>query len=325
MLLRILKDNHTSGMIVIIILMVIFSVTGYLNFSPPGEVGSMPLYNFLFQNLQNSRWGSVVISSLIIGIILVALTRLNISNFLLEDRSFMPAALYLFILGSFPSASVLNPVLVVTVFILLAFLGLLKGEEHRANPIALFNAGILIAIGSLFYLKIIWYIPFFWIAVAMIRPLKWRGIINPFLAFIVLGLFYIGYYWIFKDDLHSLPGILRTTLSGNGTIKTFSVDQWIMISYIFLLTFIASFYLMTRFTAKKNIIRKIYQVLFVLFLYTLAFYFFISGRGLQLISVLAIPLSMLLSNYFHRRKTQWFHELLLLVWLGLIIFVQLRY
>jgi hypothetical protein len=235
----------------------------------------------------------------------------------------MPAIFFLLITASIPSAQQINPILVSSLFLILTILILIRGDEYRADPMALFNSTLLIAVGSLFYLKLIWFIPFLWIIVIIIRPLKWRGIVNSILVLIMMGLFSITYFWVFKNDLSLLTDILIENLSMSGSFKNFSQTEWILLGYLSVLILVSSFYMLTRFQAKKILIRKIYQVLFFLFIYSLLFYIFISRFQPQVLSLIAIPVAYLLANYFHRKKTYWIHEILLWIWLGLIAYVQI--
>ena len=188
---------------------------------------------------------------------------------------------------------------------------------------ALFNSTLLIACGSLFFLKIIWFIPFLWITAVIIRPLKWRGILNPILVILMMGIFYITYYWVFKDDLSLFVKLLANNLDMSGVFPGFTQSEWILLGYLFVLIIISSFYLLNRLQAKKIFVRKIYQVLFSLFIYSLLFYLFVSGFNTQVLNLIAIPLAYLMANYFHRKKTHWMHEVLLWIWLVLIAYVHI--
>jgi hypothetical protein len=276
MLLRLLKNNRTPGIIFIAILMILICLKAFIHPTLHEDMTGMPLYNLVFGIFESRNTASVIVSiASIIGIVLL-IVRLNVINYLLEDRSFMPATFYLLISASFQSTLHINPILISSLFLILAILILIRGDEHRADPMALFNSTLILAVGSLFYLKILWFIPFLWITGAIIRPLKWRGIVNPILVLILMAVFYITYYWVFRDDLSLLSEVFHNNLNISGHFQGFKHSEWILLAYLFILILVCSFYLLNRIQAKKIIIRKLYQVLFVLFVYSFFFFLFIS-------------------------------------------------
>jgi hypothetical protein len=201
---------------------------------------------------------------------------------------------------------------------------LIRGEEHRAEPLALFNASLILAAGSLFYLRLLWFIPFLWITATIIRPLKWRGIINPILALAMLLLFAVTYYWVFRDDLSLLRELVESNLTlSRQPFHRPETPMLVLTGYLLILTLIASIHMLRRFQVRKIIIRKLYLVLFILFVYSCLFFLLISGFRTEVMVIVAVPLAYLFSNFFFQRRNHWSHELLIWIWLGLIAYVQL--
>ncbi|MCA1746551.1 MAG: hypothetical protein LC655_02565 [Bacteroidales bacterium] len=204
MLLRIFKQNSPPAIIFIFFLMVLLWLRPFIDPVHPETVTVMPLYQLLFGALQQRPFLSNLTSLAIYALLIILILRLNLIHFLLEDRTYMPAIFFIMLAATFSPALQLNPVLVSGPFLLGALLMLIRGGEHRAEPLSLFNASLILAAGSLFYLKILWFIPFLWITATIIRPLKWRGLLNPILALGVPLLFAVTYYWVFRNDLSLL-------------------------------------------------------------------------------------------------------------------------
>jgi len=322
--LRLLKNNRPSGLAFIVFLLLLLFLKTALDPVPGDTLTGMPLYQLLPGKIAGLPFLSAAVSTLIFILLLLLIIRLNIIHFLLEDRTYMPATFFLLINASWPVALQLNPILFSTPFLLFAILTLIRGEEHRADPMALFNATLLLAAGSLFYLKLIWFIPFLWITAAIIRPLKWRGIINPLLAMFLLGVFMFTWYWVIKDDLPLLGKILTENLGmGNGRLSTPELPGMIMLGFLALLITISSFHLLSRYQFRKIIIRKLYLVLFILFCYGLLFFFLVTNFREEVMILVAVPLTYLFSNYFYRKKNSALQEVLIWTWLLLIIYVQI--
>jgi hypothetical protein len=324
MLLRLFKNNSPPAIILIVFLMILLWLRPLIDPVPPDTVTVMPLYDMLFGAIQQNHITSVLVSIAIYTLLIVLILRLNLIHFLLEDRTYMPAIFFIMLVATFPKALQLNPILVSGPFLLGALLMLIRGEEHRAEPLSLFNASLILAAGSLFYLKLLWFIPFLWITATIIRPLKWRGIINPILVLAVLLLFAVTYYWVFRDDLSLLRELVERNLTlSREPLPPFGTPVLILSGYLLVLIIIASIHMLSRFQVRKIIIRKLYLVMFILFIYGSLFSLLISGFRTEAMVIVAVPVAYLFSNFFFRRKNHWSHELLIWIWLGLIAWVHL--
>ncbi len=324
-MLQLLKNNRAPGVIFTGILMVLVWLPSFISLPEQPLQEGMPLYDLVFGGLAGLPIPRLLVSMLLFTMVMFLLVRLNVVHFLLEDRSYMPAAFFFMIAAAYPPALQVSPLLIASLALVAALLILIRGEEHRAEPMALFNASLLLALGSLFYLKTLLFIPFLWITASMIRPLKWRGIINPVLVLMMMALFLFTWYWVFLDDLE----LMMTTLQNNWTfsLREFTIPElplMVMFGYLLFLVLISSGYLLSRFQFRKIIIRKLYQVMFVLFVYCLLFYVFASGFRSEMMIMLAIPLSFLFSNFFHRRRNHWVHNLMIWIWLLLIAWIHLE-
>lgn len=325
MLLRLIKNNRPSGLAFILFLILLLLVKTALAPAETESIQAMPLYTLLFGRLQAMPWLAAAAGMLVTAFMLVLVVRMNVIHFLLEDRTFMPATFFLLISASWPQALQLNPILISTPFLLMAILTLIRGDEHRADPLALFNASLLLAAGSLFYLKILWFMPVFWLTALLIRPLKWRGILNPLAVLLLLALFMFTWYWVFRDDASQFTALLRSNLRiERQPFPGFAPSDLVMLSFLGLLIVISSIHLLSRYPFRKIIIRKLYRVFFIMYVYSLMVYLLISGYRGEIMVILALPLAYLFSNFFYRKKSHWMQELLMWTWLLLVIYVNIE-
>ena len=101
-------------------------------------------------------------------------------------------------------------------------------------------------------------------------------------------------------------------------------------SYIYLATigvyllgiFIASLYAIRKFTIAKIQVRKLYQLLFYLFLNIIAIYIFIPSAGFELFYIMAIPLGALLSIYFAECRSSFFSAFLFFILIAAPVLVN---
>jgi len=73
----------------------------------------------------------------------------------------------------------------------------------------------------------------------------------------------------------------------------------------------------------KTAVQNTYQVMFYMFLGGVAFFIFITRFDPTSLVFIAFPVTFVLSNYFHRKKSPWIHELALWILMGLVVYVQI--
>ena len=322
-LLRLLKNNRTGGVIFIALLLLLQWMQSLI--SPP-EVEiwvTMPFYHLIFEPLHSLPYLSIVVAFLIFSAISILLVRLNVKYFLIEDRSFMPAAMFILIAGTFPELHHLNPVLIGTLFLLITIIILFNAQEDKPDSYRIFNASLVLGLGSMFYLNLIWFILLIWLTILIIRPLRWRELIYPIVVFGMIGLFMLCYYWVFLDDVSQLGALLKDNLTIRVDYSNYGNSRLIFAAYILFMIIVASIYVLQRIQGRKIVIRKLYQVFFLMFIFSFLYDLIVTKLLLESFYILALPISYLLSNFFHRKRNHWMHELLLWIWIGIIVYIHI--
>jgi len=64
------------------------------------------------------------------------------------------------------------------------------------------------------------------------------------------------------------------------------------------------------------------KILFYMFLAGILFFLFIARFDPASLVFVAFPVAFILSNYFHRKRNPWIHELIMWIMLGLLVYVQ---
>ncbi len=138
----------------------------------------------------NTPVAGVIFSFVILFLILFLLVNFNTSQFFINERTFLPATLYILFSALFPQCQVLNPVLPAVVFLMLAIRRIM--DSYRKPDIAynFFDAGILISIGSLFYANMIWFGLLVIVGIAIIRTgnikeigIAILGLVTPYINY----------------------------------------------------------------------------------------------------------------------------------------------
>jgi len=316
MLLRLFKNNRTGGILFIIFLTLALWLPSLNRTVELPVYRDMPFYNLVFGNLYLHPLLSGLLALAIMVIIAIMLVRLNIRFFLIEERSYMPATFFLLIASSDPAMHHVSPVLAGSLFFMIVLTMLFSAYNAEKNSLAFFNASLVLALGIMFYGKLIWFIPLFWIIVATIRQPAWRELNYPLLAIAILALFLFTWYLFIPDSPRHFR-MISDSLRIEGSLQRISYSWMTFLSYLFFVILLASLFLLQRFHFRKIYVRNFYQALFFTFIYIVLVFVLVSGFDYKTLIPAAIPLSYLLSNYFHTRKNRITGEIML--WLFVVL------
>jgi hypothetical protein len=320
--LRIFKNNRSAGMAAVVFLLVAIFIHSFIHPSKTIGFEAMPFYNLVFGNIHTIPFLDRIIAMVILLFTSYILVRIGGRYVLLEFRSFMPAIFFLLFSTALPSTQQVSPILVGSVFYLFCFAILFDVYDKPPDTFSVFAAGLVLALGSMFYLKLIWFLPLIWISLGTLRPVTWRELFYPVIAYMLLALFLFTWYWAVLDHGAGLGKLVAQNLSFKGSLKPYHYSVYIYYGFFLLILVVASIYMINRFQARKTVIQNIYQVLFYMFVGGILFFVFIARFDPAALLFIAFPVAFILSNYFHRRKNHWLHELAMWIVLGLLVFVQ---
>lgn len=326
MLLRLFKNDRFAGMLGIFILTLALFIISMIRTGELAAFNGMPFYSLIFGNIHSHPILDQLIALALMVLLGYMLVRIGGRYVLLSIRSLMPALFFALIAVALPETRQLSPALVGSVFYLFCFAILFDVNDKAPDTFSIFNAALVLALGSMFYLKLIWFIPLIWISLASLRSVTWRELLYPVIAFLLLGLLLFTWYWGIRDEGYLFPELLRNNLAfNNGTERIgqgYHISVFIYFGFILLLVFAASVYMVNRFQSRKTVVQNIYQVLFYMFIAGILFFTLINNFDAAALVYIAIPVSYILSNYMHRKQSTWVHELIMWILLGLLGFVQ---
>ena len=198
--LRLFKNNRAGGIAVVILLALGLFVQTFIARNEIPVNPGMSLYNLIFKPLQDIPVLNALTSLAILLFTGYILNRIGLRFSLLEDRSFMPAIFFLLFAATLPESRHLSPALIGSPFYLICFGLIFDAHDDQPDTFRIFHAGIFLAIGSLFYIKLIWFLPVIWISVGTLRPATFREMIYPVTALVTAGLLLFAWHWGIRDD-----------------------------------------------------------------------------------------------------------------------------
>ena len=131
----------------------------------------------------------------------------------------MPALFFVLFAAALPETRQVSPALVGSVFYLLCFAILFDINDKAPDTFSVFTAGIVLALGSMFYLKLIWFLPLIWISLGTLRSVTWRELLYPVIAYLLMGLFLFTWYWGVLDQGYRFLELLGKNLAFEGSYE----------------------------------------------------------------------------------------------------------
>ena len=327
-LLRIFKNNRLPGTVAIVLLLIAIYVPSFIDaFSMAGEelgpFTCMPFYKLIFGAIHKAPVLNHSVAMLIMMLISYTLIRIGVRDQLLEERSLMPAFFFILFTAALPAARQVSPALISSLFYILCFVILFEVHDKKPDTRSIFTASVILVIGSMFCLKLIWFVPLIWISLWTLRSVTWRELLYPVIAYALLALFLFTWYWGIKGDGAVFVELVKENMAITGSFEPYHNGVYALYAYFLLLVIIASLHMIDHFQSRKTVVQITYQVMFYMFLGGILYFFLIVRFEPTSLVYIALPVAFVLSNYFHRRRSPWVHELAIWILLGLVIYVQL--
>lgn len=312
MIIRIFKSNHPALPFAIPIICGLLWLPAFLGMTHTliiPEV-SMPLYRLLAFLIQDIPYQfQAVLACLILISQSLLLNYIVNTKEVLHKRSFLPALWYSIFMSLLPGFLSINPGLLASGFVLLAFSQLLALYKSNSPLHIAFNAGFFFGIASLFYLPT--FIDFFllWIALLLLLPFSWRGFVTGLIG-LLIPFFFASVYYLWVDQL---PVFLNELLWNNFSKSlqlhfAFMPSNWMGIGFLMILFALSLWTLQKNFF--KNVIRtrNFQQLILMLFVLNLLSSFLAGKLDAFHFSLFALPLSVIISYYFLVLKKNWWGE-----------------
>lgn len=307
MLLKLLKGNFLYNYFLLPVIGLLLIAGTLLQDSmayPAFSPAAGPL-SFILQAFNFSQTGAVLTNYVLILLIGLLLLHINDYFSMARDATFLPAYLFLFIVYAIPNLQVIQPIFLSALFIALSFRSVFSSINKKYTVNKSFNAGFLIGMAGLFYTYASLFVAIIPITIYVLKNnLNWRNLLSPLLGSTLPWLYLFVYYLFFKDTQLFFELIEKSTHTTNANIFSNTII-FVYLSYLVLITLIASFFIIQQYDEKNINTRRYYKVLFIYFVATLLL-LLIPPVSFEIIVIIALPLTFLLTNYLaHMRRRFW--------------------
>ncbi len=328
MLLRLFKGTSPGVILLIAITFVIVWISPFINPSSFQDYYSdsyMPLYGILIGFLGSGSIPSTILSLSIVVLLLFLLTNFNTTIFFINERTFLPAILYILVAVIFPEYQMLNPVLPASLFFMFALKRIMDGYQKQGVAYNFFDAGILISTGSLFYANLIWFGLIIFIGIILMRTISFNEIALTFLGLMTPYLITFGIYYVLGNDPDSLITIIYNSLFTS--VQSYSFPRLTIVTLIFdaIMVLISIGYIIMLHNTKKIKSRKTFSILIWIFAISVAVYFTVPSVSVEMIWLTGIPVSYFLTHQFIYIKKKIVSGIFFTVMFALVLLIQVLF
>ncbi|OFX21194.1 MAG: hypothetical protein A2041_04840 [Bacteroidetes bacterium GWA2_31_9b] len=288
---------------------------------------SMLFYKLLIGLFKNNILFLTVFAFILVIIQGLLLVWVNQKFILINFRTFLPAFFYIIISSSFVAIQMINPILIGNFFIFFALFNIYKiyRSDYALNDI--YIAGFFTAIASLFWAPFAIFILLIWIALIILRPFIGREWIVSILGFLTPIFFTFLIFYVFFDNntLINILNNIKLEYTSITDFKNIHLSYILFYSLLFLIILIASLNLISSFQNRKIKTRKYFVINFWYFIIGLGIFLFFKRSSFEIIYILSIPISYLLSDYFYSFKKNHIQNAILILLYAGLIYIQIAH
>ncbi len=246
MLHALFSSNRPVVLAILAIPAVLFGVYAYMNAAPTEAVAGGPLFDLLERYVLKIRWINLTLGMAVNIFGAIVLNRISNRHEYCSKENYFPGLLYFFFVSLDPQWIYLNPLSISNVLIFLAVRRLLA--IHRVQDAAgnIFDAGIILGLGTLFFPPLIVAVPLIWLSLGQLRTFSFREWLIPVSGFVIPFIYAAVYYWWYGLSLQyneyttKLNASWGNLFAGENTVEYGFIAFSILLSIIGLGRFISS-------------------------------------------------------------------------------------
>jgi len=284
-----------------------------------------PLYDIVKWFLDDNPIFKIILSFLLLIGQSILFKMLLSSNDLSPKNSILPSFLYVLLMSSFAGFQSIHPLLFANFFLIAALQIILTTYSKPDGYEQVFNATFFVALGSMFYFPVVFFIFFIWLVFLVFSLLKWREWIISLLGFITPYLFLFSYYFLSNTFENKITSYLVFFKKVDFHIPHLSISNFIFLGVLALFFIFSFFSLSSRLSEKSIFYRKKVIVLIMFFIIAFLSLFFAKDFFVFHLCLLFIPFSFLFSKYILQVKKFIISEILYLIILGTWIYIFLGF
>jgi len=313
-MLRLLQQNKIFLQSIIFLYLI-----GIVIFLPVGNTtATIPLLGNHIE-IQWYPWFSKLAAVVLVWFTGFLMVRLSNEYNFIRERTYMPALFYALFVFPVLRYAHIEPSLFVAIIMVIILSLVIESYRTKGISYHYFYTGLLLGLGALLYFPMVLYVVLVYIAYVLLRQMNIREILFPIIGIAVVYYLVWGIFYVFGWSLHPMYGYISTIFQPDDYKPTWNLVEKIYLINVGIIVLISSLYMGGRFFGKKVYSRRIYIIFWWLFIISLALFFLIPTVRYELVYILAIPVSFLVSHYFINVRPTVINEIILLIFISLSV------
>jgi hypothetical protein len=329
MLLKFFRGSGPGEMFLILLTAIAVWASAIIQPHPAGsfyyDTNPMPLYGLLLKAIGSKAILGIGFSFLLVLLMSFLLVNFNTSHFFINERTFLPASIYILFTGIFPYYQLLNPVLPASLFLMLAIRRIMDAYRKSGTAFNFFDASLLIGTGTLFYANLVWFAILAIIGIAILRTGNLKEIVISIIGLLTPGIITAGIYYASGRGLNSFIELLRFNLFTKTGEYYFSAIIIIGLIMLGLIIITGLIFLLSHLNNKKIKARKTFSLLIWTLIISFAVYFVLPSASVEVVWLAGIPVSYILAHYLVFTRNKLFPEIIFTALIIIVAVIQILY
>jgi hypothetical protein len=228
--------------------------------------------------------------------------------------------MYVTVSGLFTPFLTLSPPLIcnfLVIWMLFKLLAFYKSADVKAHA---YDLGMIVALGSIFYLPFIYFFLVIWVGLLVFRPFDWRDWVAAVMGYATIFFFLAVFYYL-TDHIHDFLKIWNPLGTRFPARFNINYNNYLLLIPVILILVLSFFRLRGNFFKSYILVRKTFQLLFFAFVVAAAAFYVKPDFRLNHFLLCAVPAAIFFSYYFLYAGKRWFYETLyFLLFIGIIYF-----
>ena len=317
------RNTHPYAIVLIVITAVILWIPVFINpdiFLVSGSFESFPLSGVFSFLLKLSNTFLVITGFIFYLILAFFLVFINSKHQVTERRDYLPALFFILSSAWIIGIQQVSPPLIGALFVFFSFDRFFASYNRTKVISSLFDAGLLIGIGSLFYIPYATLFIIIWLGIFLFRFEDWRAWLVSLFGFLTPWVFAYGLYFYFTSSVVELNGMISSSFLYRELVLFPLPSRIVVLFVVLVLTLFTSYYLVIKMKSIDIRSKRFFYLLNWALITLFIVYLFQPALEKQIIIGLAFPLSFLFTDYFSQARKNWYVELVFSGYLiGMII------
>jgi len=269
-----------------------------------------PVYNLVCIFVDSKYYIKISIAFLFCILQSYYLIRMNFKHIFIENKTYLPAVIYILISSALFSNQNLQPALLANFFILFAFNKSLLIDKEQHHFKRFYESGVFIGIAALIYPWAIYLLVSIWLCLVILRNFEWREMLSSILGAATPFALFLSIAYLRDNYLITQNAYLGILFSTQQTASLLHSQNMISLVAFALLFLIATLFSLQIIGTKKISSRKYITLFLWMLLVSFFIYFFNPGVGNEIVYIMAIPFSIIFSFFFTEIRKKIFAEIL---------------